>query len=261
MGINMTSSPRFFLVFAIVMFGVLNITPAHAGPNIHFTDYRVLLTEKQSTKNYQIFNQGDTAAYCYTNLVDHNVSPDGQLTVATKDNLPATSAQSLLRVSPKRVLIPAKSNQKVRVLARRLIQQKSGEWVSYLNLRCREHSDNNTAGIKIRPNFVFNIPVVVRKGHLQVEAAIQQAHIAQANDRYFAEAILSRRGKRSLFGDISVTDETGVLAVRKGFSHYLQSADVPLLLPLKAKPKGEVIIEFKETPQFGGDISLTTVIK
>lgn len=231
-----------------------------AGPNIHFTDYRVLLTDKTNTKNYQIFNQGEVDAYCYTDLVDHNVSKDGKLTVASQNNLPPTSAQSLLRISPKRVLIPAKSNQKVRVLARGLSTKKNGEWVSYLNLRCREQKSQTSQGIQIQPNFVFNIPVVVRKGELPVEAALKNPQIRAKNNGYYASTILSRKGQRSLFGSIIVSDQSGVLAVRNGLSHYLQSEDVPLILPLKAKPKGKVTIEFTENPQFGGDISLTEVI-
>lgn len=231
-----------------------------AGPNIHFTDYRVLLTDKVSTKNYQIFNQGDVDAYCYTNLIDHNVSPDGRLSVAAQNNLPITSAQSLLRISPKRVLIPAKSNQKVRVLARGLNQKKKGEWVSYLNLRCREQKAQQSGQITIQPNFVFNIPVIVRKGDLSVEATLKQPEIAKLNDRYFAQAILNRKGQRSLFGSVVVSDESGVLAVRNGLSHYLQSVNVPLVLPLKAKPQGKVVIEFNEDPQFGGDITLRQTV-
>jgi len=227
-----------------------------AAPNIHFTDYRILLSDKQTTKNYQIFNQGNAPAYCYTGVIDHHVSVDGKLSLAKGNNRPATSAADIVRISPRRVVVPAMSNQKVKVVARRFKQLPEGERVSYLNLRCKEHNPKLTGGLNIQPNFIFNIPIVVRKGDLKVEARLAQASIAQTRGKYVARLKLDRQGERSLFGNLLVYDEKGILAAKNGISHYLQSSSIPLQVQLKHKPRGRVTIEFIEQPQFGGDLHL-----
>lgn len=231
-----------------------------AAPNIHFTEYRVLLTEKKVSSNYQIFNQGKSEAYCYTSVVDHNVDANGKLTLAKANNKPATSASQLLRISPRRVVIPGMASQKVKVVARKLRQQKDGEWVSYLSLKCKERQANDGKGLNMSANFIFNIPVVVRKGNLDVEARFDDLKLLQQQGSYIADVSILRQGERSLYGNVQIFDDTGLLAVRKGLSHYLQSDKVSLQIPLKQKPSGKVTIEFKEQPQFGGDVHLKQVL-
>ena len=227
-----------------------------AAPSIHFTDYRILLSEKQTTKDYQIFNQGNSPAYCYTGVIDHLVANDGRLTLAKGKARPETSAADIVRISPRRVMVPAMSNQKVKVVARRFRQLPDGEKVSYLNLRCKQHNPKPSGRVNIQPNFIFNIPIVVRKGQLQAEAKMESVRLEQIRGQYVAKVNLTRKGTRSLFGNFLVYDEKGILATRNGISHYLQSDTVPVEMPLKMKPRGKVTIEFIEQPQFGGDLHL-----
>ena len=244
----------FFSVF-IISLQVLLFSPAYASANIHFTDYRILLTEKHRSKNYQIFNQGNSEAYCTTSLVDYHVSDNGHLRIAKQDK-PKTSAKEIVRISPKRVVVPAKGSQKVKIVARRLKKQDKQEWVSYLNLRCKTHNPTLKAGINFAPNYVFNIPIVVRHGQLKVSAELKNTEIKQQEQNYFLSTQLHRKGKRSLYGSIEVYDDSGLIGHKRGISHYLQTSALPVNLRLKSKPKGEVRIEFKEDPDFGGDIQL-----
>lgn len=244
------------LLFAVLIFSA----QSKASPNIHFTEYRILLTDTKSSQDYQIFNQGTGAAYCYTGLIDHNVTSSGELSVAKEDNRPETSAREFVRISPRRVLVPAMSSQKVKVVARNLRRQRDGEWVSYLSLKCKDHNPANQAGLYMKPNFIFNIPIVVRKGKLDAVAKFEHTKVEQHGNKYIAKFNINRQGQRSLFGDILVRDDFGILAFRKGFSHYLQSDSVPLNLPLQQKPKGKVVVEFKEVPQFGGNIYLKQIL-
>lgn len=243
-----------------ILFCLVSGFNADAAPKIHFTDYRVLLTSNASIKDYQIFNQGNRDAYCYTSVIDHNVSKTGQLSRANKKNRPTTSAADIIRVSPRRVMVSAMSNQKVKVVARKIRKLPKGEWVSYLSLKCKEHNPSLSQGVQVSPNFVFNIPVVVRNGELTVNASLVNAELAANNGRYFANIELNRNGERSLYGNLIVSDETGILAQQKGISHYLQSQTVPLTLPLKQKPKGKLTFRFIEQRQFGGTLDLVHVL-
>ncbi len=234
--------------------------PLEAAPKIHFTDYRVLLTSSESIKDYQIFNQGNRDAYCSTQVIDHNVSDSGKLSLAQKNNRPATSAANIIRVSPRRVLVSAMSNQKVKVVARKIRNLPKGEWVSYLSLRCKEHTPSLEKGVQVSPNFVFNIPVVVRNGELEVSASLSQPQLSKRNGKLFANIKLNRRGERSLYGNLVVFDDNGILAQQKGISHYLQSSTIQLALPLKQAPKGAVTFKFVEQKQFGGDLELIHVL-
>jgi len=230
--------------------------PLFSQPNIHFIEYRVLLTEDDPYHNYRIFNQGTSKAACKINFVDYLISDTGKLSLAKKGTKVNTSASEMLRASPKNVFIPPRSSQKVKILARGLKQQTDGEWVSYFNLKCKSAEPKLINGFNIIPNYIFHIPVVVRKGKLNAIVKITKAKLITTEKSQVIELVLNRIGQRSLYGDISILDETGdVVGILKGLSHYQQTTDIPIRVTLKRPPKGKLTIKFEEQTRFGGDLT------
>ncbi|SFC25570.1 hypothetical protein [Pseudoalteromonas denitrificans] len=230
--------------------------PLFSQPNIHFIEYRVLLTEDNPYHNYRIFNQGSSKAACKINFVDYLISDTGKLTLAKKGSKLNTSASGMLRASPKNVYIPPRASQKVKILARGLKQQIDGEWVSYFNLECKNAEPKLINGLNLIPNFVFHIPVVVRKGKLDAIVKITKAKLVKKEKYQIIELVLNRIGQRSLYGDISILDETGdEIGILKGLSHYQQTTDIPISITLKRPPKGKLTIKFEEQNRFGGDLT------
>lgn len=237
-----------------------------AQADIHFTEYRVLLTDKKTKVDYQVFNQGNSDAACSTSLVDYNVSEEGKLKVIKDENVtgPETSAKeaNLIRVSPKRFTIPANSNQKLKIIARQLRRQQDGEWVSYLGITCREAKPQLQTGVNILPNFNYHIPVVIRKGNLQADIEVMNVGLSQNGTQPQIIAQLTRTGSRSVYGDF-IVKEIGsgkVLARQNGISHYLQAKTMPFQFNLSAQPAGPVEISFVENKNYGGDLATSVTL-
>jgi hypothetical protein len=229
-----------------------------ADSKIHFSEYKILLTDKQSSFDYRILNRGDTAASCRISFVDYMVAEDGKLTTPKEGQAPDNSGKSMLRASPSRILIQANDAQKVKVLARGVRNSDDGEWHSYLSIKCKDDTPELQSGVNIVPNFVFNIPVTIRKGPLTATAEISEAKLVTKDENVWVELVLDRSGTRSLYGDVTIADGAGTqLGVLKGVSHYLQASRVPLKIKLNQQPVGEVNITFTEDSRFGGDVTVS----
>lgn len=239
---------------------------AFAQADIHFTEFRVLLTDKKTKVDYQVFNQGNTDAVCTTSLVDYDVADNGKLTFIKDKNAtgPETSAKAanLIRVSPKRFTVKANNNQKLKVIARQLRRQQDGEWVSYLGITCREASPKLQSGVNILPNFNYHIPVVVRKGNLQANIEVTDLALTSSGSQSQLSAKLKRAGDRSVYGDFVIKEVASgkVLARQNGISHYLQSTAVPFTFNLQGSPTGPIEVSFIENKSYGGELTTSTTL-
>lgn len=237
---------------------------AFAEADIHFTEYRILLTEKKTKVDYQVFNQGSSDAACSTNLIDYNVDPDGKLKVIKEGSGPQTSAKdsNLVRVSPKRFTIPANSNQKLKVIARQLRRQRNGEWVSYLGITCREATPQLQTGVNILPNFNYHIPIVVRKGNLNANLELTDVSLLVTTATPKVKINLKRTGARSIYGDFIVKELNSgkTLAKQVGISHYLQADVMPFELSLNSIPSGPVEVSFVENKNYGGELATSVTV-
>lgn len=232
-----------------------------AMPEIHFTEYKILLTDKKVSSEYRILNQGDSAASCIVTFTDYMVAEDGQLSLPQAGELPDNSAAALLRVSPSRVIVPVNGSQKVKVTARGLRNNSDGEWHSYLSIRCKDDELKLQNGVNLVPNFVFNIPVTVRKGELSAVAAIEDAKLVVDGSSAKVNLNLVRTGNRSLYGDFEVLDSAGTeIGKIKGISHYIQATKVPVSLSLNSIPQGSITVIFTEDKRFGGSESTSVII-
>ena len=251
-----------FFSLVVFIFG-LGILPFYsvAAPEIHFTEYKILLTDKKASSEYRILNQGDSAASCIINFTDYMIARDGQLSLPQFGEVPKNSAVSILRASPSRVIVPVNGSQKVKVTARGLRNSTDGEWHSYLNIRCQDQETKLQNGVNLVPNFVFNIPITVRKGELSAVASIEDAKLIVEDSRAKVSLNLVRTGNRSLYGDFEVLDSAGTeIGKLKGISHYIQATSVPVTLNLTSVPQGSVTVVFSEDKRFGGSESSSVII-
>ncbi|AWB67260.1 hypothetical protein C2869_12780 [Saccharobesus litoralis] len=248
-------------LFSLILFGLVGVltnpTMSLAQPKMHLTEHRILLTDRQPKYDYQFYNQGKSAAQCTTSIIDFNVNEVGQLSlVKTPSQQPKSSAKSFLRASPRSVLIGAEQTQRIKVIARKLRSQRDGEWVSYLSLNCKQQQKVKK-GMNLSPNFVFNIPIVVRKGQLAANATFENVKISHLDQHYSVQFELARHGQRSLYGRIDVKDQAdNLLGFVKGFSVYQQTKARPLKIALNNTPQGKLKLIFNEHEKFG-DIQTT----
>lgn len=229
-----------------------------AQADIHFTEYRVLLTEKKTKVDYQVFNQGNSDAACSTSIVDYTVDKNGQIKLVTEGKGPETSAKDakLVRISPKRFKVEANSNQKLKVIARQLRRQSDGEWVSYLSITCKEDKPSLQSGVNIVPNFKYHIPIVVRKGKLSADIEVSDLALLNQDGKPVVKATLKRTGNRSVYGDFIIKDvNTGdILARQNGISHYLQAEAMTFDFGLNKASTGPIEVSFVENKTYGGNL-------
>jgi len=248
-----------FTYKSIILFFSFIWTPLiFATPEIHFSEFKILLTEKKSSFNHKLFNQGDSRASCTISFIDYDISEDGNLAIPKKGTTPKNSAAKILRTSPRRVIIPARGAQKVKIIARNIRSLSDGEKNSYLSLRCKDADFVAQAGVSLSPNFVFNIPVTVRKGDLKVSGEITDVkHIAENNSLDFN---FTRKGSRSLYGNIQISDSDGEIGSVNGITHYLEATTIPYKIMLTRAPKGKITLNYAEEPRFGGDVKIEVEI-
>ena len=234
-----------------------------ADISIHFTEYKIFIDKNKPFHNYTIFNQGNSTAECKLSFIDYNIAENGDFKIIKAgDSSPINSAIKKLRISPKRVKVTAKSSQKVKVLVRGLRSFPDGELHSYLSISCRETDVALSNGITILPNFIYNIPVTIRKGELKATAELNNLKVEHHNNSYYLTFDMLREGNRSLYGTFTVTDETGdKIGEISGFTHYIQAKSIPVKVTLTAVPKGKVTLNFTEQERFGGDVSITKSTK
>jgi hypothetical protein len=117
-------------------------------------------------------------------------------------------------------------------------------------------------GLKIQliPIYGISIPIIVRKGNLQATAAMSNVRMTTDNEGPALEFDLSRKGDKSVFGEIHVT-KPGVaepLSIAKGIAIYPEIASRNVSLPMPpevaAKLHGEVVISYYEAPEGGGGL-------
>ena len=242
----------FRFLFSSFIFCLSITNYCYAQPKMHLTEHRILLTETNPKYDYQFYNQGTSAAECTTQFIDFNVTANGQLRSIKNGNGPTTSAKALLRASPKRIRLEPNQAQKIKVIARNLRRQPNAEWVSYLSLRCKNLVKATDQKMQITPNFVFNIPVIVRKGQLGAKAHFSDVDILEQNNQQTIQFNLNREGNRSLYGRIDVLDESdNILTFVKGLSIYQQTQSLPKSLTLKNKASGKLKLRFVESEKFG----------
>lgn len=186
---------------------------------------RVILTERQRIVSIGLYNRGTSASDYEISIADRMMTPDGRLLdlAAVEDQAQRDSvktASSLLRWSPRRVLLQGSDAQTVRVMARIPPDLPAGEYRShFIATAVPPGSDGSFSiddaagaapgdgiGVRIVPRFGISIPIILRVGETSVTAGIVQPRLITIGPGEQAIAFtLTREGTRSAFGDITVT--------------------------------------------------------
>ena len=147
----------------------------------------------------------------------------------------------MLRASPRRATIPARSSQRLKIAVRGLRKKPDGELVSYLSLTCKEKSPKTAAtGFTFLPRYVYHLPVIVRKGELNAKLKITDAKLVASKNNSAVEFMFQHSGTRSLYGNIKVLDSDGSkIGEAIGYSIYQESVIQPFKINLKEKINGK----------------------
>lgn len=206
------------------------------GANLNISPKRVTFDRNRRSATVYVYNQGNAPGTFDIALIDRAMMPDGQIMAITETAArPETkavaermkSAQSLLQVSPRRVVLNPGQGQTIRLrLASLPADPAAAEYRTHLTVTtipppstgvtAEQAAGLGANELRFQINSVFglSIPAILRVGALDVRAAIEKPRIdyamisadGQAAPR--RTAVLSfdlvRQGPNSLFGNIEV---------------------------------------------------------
>lgn len=258
--------------------GVGASVPAQAAGDLLVAPTRIVLDGRRGAEVI-LNNIGSEEATYRISLELRRMNDSGRL----EDVLPEAAsdkekaALEIIRFAPRRVTLPPNQPQSIRVGLQAIEALPDGEYRAHMLFRAIPKTPDATAeaepgsGLKINliPVYGVTIPVIIRKGELRATAAIANAAIARDNEGQTLQFDLSRKGEKSVFGEVHV-NRPGVaepLLVAKGIAVYPELGSRQVSLPLDvtsaAKLPGEVVISYYEAPEAGGGLiaQLRTVLR
>ncbi|MFT4929113.1 MAG: P pilus assembly chaperone PapD [Phenylobacterium sp.] len=231
---------------------------------------RILMTDKNKRAEFKVFNTSPDIQTLRISLIDKQMDEQGEIITVEGSQ---TSASDFLRVGPRvGKNIDPKGFQKFRVRAK-LSKMPAGEYRSHLLVESMNPpTEQSKAGISVKPNIKYSIPIIIRHGELNAEVAISNAQLSEkVSDNGEKQTTLAfdmtRIGDRSVYGDFAVYqvtgDETILIKALVGQAIYTEVEKRQFSIELlTAPPAGSQLkLEFKENPEFGGDSQAHTLIE
>ena len=245
------------------------MSPANAAGDLLIAPTRVVLDGRRGTEVI-LNNIGTEEATYRITLELRRMNDRGRLDdvdpVAATDK--EKSAIDVIRYAPRRVTLPPNQPQSIRVGLQPTDTLPDGEYRAHMLFRAIPKApaagsgEEVGSGLKIQliPIYGISIPIIVRKGNLEATAALSNVRMSADNEGPTLEFDLTRKGDRSVFGEIHVTKPGTAepITIAKGIAIYPEVASRNVSLPMPpevaAKMHGEVVISYYEAPEAGGGL-------
>ena len=226
-------------------------TPARAGVgDLLVAPTRLVLNGGRSAEII-LNNIGEEPATYRISAEFRRMTPDGMLEEVTEPGEAEKAARDMVIFAPRRVTLAPREPQSIRVAARPDAKLPDGEYRIHLLFRAippatpvtdTEATPPKGLSFKLTPVYGVTIPVIVRLGNLNVQAAISNVRLEQRDGKPAVALDLSRSGDRSTFGDVRVL-KAGVkepVASGRAIAVYTEIDRRQVLLPLNEGYSGEV---------------------
>src|SRR5690606_21858402 len=256
---------------AVMLAGAVLATPAPTGAqgDLLIAPTRLVLDGRRGGEVI-LSNIGDREATYRVHLELPRMTPEGALVPVEDESANASekAALEMIRYAPRRVTLPPDQPQAIRVSARPGAELPDGEYRVHLSFAAlpqvqpvTQSSEGAPVGgfaINLIPIYGITMPVIVRKGQLEVTAGLANPRIEQGPDGEALALDITRSGSSSVYGDLIVyaqgTDEPVLVA--RGIGVYPEIASRQSAFGLAPEQaallRGPVRIEFREPLQNGG---------
>lgn len=243
--------------------------PAYAAGDLLVAPTRIVLDGARGTEVI-LSNTGSEAATYRISLELRRMNANGRLEdiEQTLANDIEKAAIETIRFAPKRVTLQPDQPQSIRIGVQDLSSGPlpDGEYRAHLLFRAIPKTPDasqavpSSGGVSIQltPIYGITIPVIVRKGKLSATAAMANAVMGRDADGPALQFDLSRKGTKSVFGEVYVTQPGNpepVLVV-KGIAIYPEIekriVSIPVNAEIAAKLRGPVKISYREALEAGG---------
>lgn len=215
-------------------------------------------------------NIGSQAATYRVTLELRRMDAEGNLedVVEAEATAAEKAALEMIRYAPRRITLPPDQPQSIRITARPGADLPDGEYRVHMSFRAIPDAAPASAPaepvsgvvVQLTPIYGVTIPVIVRKGQLEAQAAIAHPRVTMTPQGSELELDMSRSGSRSIYGELAVFAAGGKDAVysARGVAIYPELSARTLELPLSAeqaaKLHGALRFEYRETPENGGKL-------
>lgn len=179
------------------------------------------------------------------------------------------AALEMIRYAPRRVTLPPSEPQAIRISARPGAELPDGEYRVHMSFSAiprvtpvESASDAPATGlvIQLTPIYGITMPIIIRKGELQVTAALANPRLEQGENGPAFAIDIARSGTASVYGDLLVyrqgNDEPAFVARGLGVYPEIESRHSAFdLSPEQAAAmRGPVRVELRQPIQDGGGL-------
>jgi hypothetical protein len=235
---------------------------------------RIVFDKNQRAAQVDLVNDGKETATYRIGLVNKRMSETGEFTDIDAPGPGEQFADSLLRYSPRQVVLAPGEAQLVRISLRKPADLAPGEYRSHLVFQ-RIAEPTNTAGtpaqngspgdglqIRLIPLIGVSIPIIVRHGETAATVTLANLELQKpaAGEPPILALELHRNGNRSIYGDLSVSFTPNGGGERQVARAYGVAVYTPnpvrrakiALQPFAATAGGTLHVFFRERAEDGG---------
>lgn len=250
-----------FLASALFALMLTATVPAQAGVgDLLVAPTRIILDGSRGTEII-LKNEGNEVATYRISVELRRMKADGTFEDVAQPSEREITARDMIVYAPRRVTLPPKQPQSIRLSARVPQGLPDGEYRVHLLFRAvppprpavQTPADFKGIGFALTPIYGVTIPVIVRLGNLEATAGIAGVALTKEQGKPAVTMQLSRAGSRSTYGEIRIT-RPGVaepLAAQKGIAVYTElnarSVTVPIDDKFANAAAGPVRVEYIET--------------
>ena len=279
----------------IAMWLLFVCTSVHAEALLQILPTRIVLDDSTRLTSLTLVNQGDEDTSYRMFFRNIRMSETGQFNILTEEDDVSEEkfADNMLRFSPRRITIPARGKQTIRIVARKPPGLEKGEYRSHMVFRrlppqtsVLDQAENPELKLAIRPVVEVTIPVIVRHESPDAEVTLSDIQLTKDTEynpntnseelKTVINVAINREGDRSLYGDLDIhwTPKDGEkvkIGEANGISVYYPNKKRIFGLPLQlhnidenSEPlnlsNGKLSATFEENPIYGGDQSSSITI-
>ena len=257
----MKTTARFALCAALLAPMLAAAPAAQAGVgDLLVAPTRIILNGGRGTEVI-LNNIGDDTATYRISVELRRMRPDGSFEDVTAPTAAETAARDMIVYAPRRVTLPPRQPQTIRIAARAPAGLPDGEYRVHMLFRAvpppqppvQTPADFKGIGFALTPVYGVTIPVIVRLGNLSAQAGIANVGKTVADGKPAVALELSRAGSRSTFGEVRIlkSGAEAPIAVQKGIAVYTElnkrSVTVPIDQQFIAQASGPVTVQYLET--------------
>lgn len=270
--LSITHRARLLALLGAAALGLAAASPVAAQGDLLIAPTRLVL-DGRGGGEVTLSNIGSEEATYRVDLELRRMTPEGELerVDATSANVGEKAALEMIRYAPRRVTLPPGEPQAIRISARPAPELPDGEYRVHMSFSAipkvqpivaaaaaAAPSAQGGFAINLIPLYGITMPIIVRKGQLEVTAGLAHPRLEQTADGPAFAVDIQRNGRASAFGDVLVykRGSNDPVFVVRGIGVYTEIASREVKFAVAdeqaAAMRGPVKVEFREPLEYGG---------